>query len=220
MECIKPLRIALTKGRLEKFSVDIFEKIGIDTEELKNKGRRLVLSDRKNNIQFVLVKAVDVLTYVEHGAADIGIVGKDTLLEEGRDFYEVMDLKVGKCKFALASVPSFNVNEGYNRKKIATKYPRVTREYFRKLGMDVEIIKIEGSVELAPILGLSDAIVDIVETGTTLKENGLIVFDDICDISARMIVNRASMKMRKDEIKNLIDNVQRVVNEFDRVSEK
>lgn len=212
MECIKPLRIALTKGRLEKLSIDIFEKIGIDTEELKNKGRRLVLSDKKNNIQFVLVKAVDVLTYVEHGAADIGIVGKDTLMEEGIDFYEVVDLKVGKCKFALASIPSFNLNKGYNRKKIASKYPRVTREYFRKLGIDVEIIKIEGSVELAPILGLSDAIVDIVETGTTLKENGLIVFDEICDISARMIVNRASMKMRINEIKKLISDVQEVVN--------
>jgi ATP phosphoribosyltransferase len=212
MECVKPLRIALTKGRLEKFSIEIFEKIGIDTEELKNKGRRLVLSDKKNNIQFVLVKAVDVLTYVEHGAADIGIVGKDTLMEEGIDFYEVVDLKVGKCKFALASIPSFNLNEGYNRKKIASKYPKVTREYFRKLGIDVEIIKIEGSVELAPILGLSDAIVDIVETGTTLKENGLVIFDEICDISARMIVNRASMKMRVDEIKKLINDVQEVVN--------
>ncbi|WP_026882675.1 ATP phosphoribosyltransferase [Clostridium akagii] len=212
MECLKPLRIALTKGRLEKFSIEIFDKIGIDTEELKNKGRKLVLSDKKNNIQFVLVKAADVLTYVEHGAADIGIVGKDTLLEAGIDFYEVVDLKVGKCKFALASIPSFDLNKGYNRKKIATKYPRVTREYFRKLGKDVEIIKIEGSVELAPIIGLSDAIVDIVETGTTLKENGLVIFDEICDISARMIVNRASMKMRIDKIKKIISDVQQVVN--------
>lgn len=212
MEVIKPLRIALTKGRLEKSAVEIFDKIEIDTEELKNKGRKLVLSDRKNNIEFVLVKAVDVLTYVEHGAADIGIVGKDTLIEAGKDFYEVVDLKVGKCKFALASLPDFKLHEGYNRKKIASKYPNVTREYFRRLGMDVEIIKIEGSVELAPILGLSDAIVDIVETGTTLKENGLIVFDEICDISARMIVNRASMKLRKDEIKNLTDKIQEQIN--------
>ena len=212
MECLKPLRIALTKGRLEKFSIDIFDKIGINTEELKNKGRKLVLCDKKNNIQFVLVKAVDVLTYVEHGAADMGIVGKDTLLEAGIDFYEVVDLKVGKCKFALASLPSFDLNKGYNRKKIATKYPRVTREYFRKLGKDVEIIKIEGSVELAPIIGLSDAIVDIVETGTTLKENGLVIFDEICDVSARMIVNRASMKMRIKEIKKIISDVQGVVN--------
>lgn len=213
MDYIKPLRIALTKGRLEKIAVEIFNKIGFDTEELKNKGRKLVLSDKKNNIEFVLVKAVDVLTYVEHGAADVGIVGKDTLLEEGKDFYEVLDLNVGKCKFALASLPEFNVNEGYNRKKIASKYPNVTRQFFRNLGKDVEIIKIEGSVELAPILGLSDAIVDIVETGTTLKENGLVIFEEICDISARMIVNRASMKMRKDEIKKLISKVQKVVEE-------
>lgn len=211
MEQLKPLRIALTKGRLEKLSIEIFEEMGVDTEELRNKGRRLVLSDKKNNLQFVLVKAADVLTYVEHGATDIGIVGKDTLLEEETDSYEVMDLKVGKCKFALASLPDFNLNKGYRMKKIASKYPRVTREYFRRLGTDVEIIKIEGSVELAPIVGLSDAIVDIVETGTTLKENGLVIFEEICDISARIIVNRASMKMRADEIKKLLSDIQKVV---------
>lgn len=208
MASITPVRIALTKGRLETEAIQIFEKAGLDCSELKDKGRKLIFHDRKNNIDFVLVKAADVLTYVEHGAADIGIVGKDTLMEMNKDCYEVLDLKVGKCKFALASLPEFKLYEGCNRKKIASKYPNVTRNYFREKGMDVEIIKIEGSVELAPILGLADAIVDIVETGTTLKENGLVVFGDICSVSARMIVNRASMKLRKDEITGIIDKVK------------
>lgn len=206
-----PIRIALTKGRIETKAVELFEKAGLDCSELKDKGRKLVFHDTKNNIDFVLVKAADVLTYVEHGAADIGIVGKDTLMEMNKDCYEVLDLKTGKCKFSLASLPSFKINEGCNRKKIATKYPNVTRNYFREKGMDVEIIKIEGSVELAPILGLADAIVDIVETGNTLKENGLVVFEDICNISTRMIVNRASMKLRKDEISMIISMVKNIV---------
>ncbi|MCR3761706.1 ATP phosphoribosyltransferase [Clostridium felsineum] len=211
MERIKTIRIALTKGRLEESATEIFEQIGLNCSELKDKGRKLVFNDYDNNIEFVLVKAPDVLTYVEHGAADIGIVGKDTLREMKKDFYEVLDLKVGRCKFSLASIPSFKLNEGFNRLKIATKYPNVAREYFREKGIDVEIIKIEGSVELAPILGLADAIVDIVETGTTLKENGLIIFEDICDISARMIVNRASMKLNKLRIEEIINKIKKYV---------
>lgn len=207
----RPLRIALTKGRLEKKAVDIFEKIGLDCSELKDKGRKLIFKDSKNNIEFILVKSVDVLTYVEHGVADIGVVGKDTLMEMNKDFYEVIDFNVGKCKFALASTPDFNIDEGYKRKVIATKYPNVTSEYFRKKRMDVEIIKIEGSVELGPLVGLADAIVDIVETGKTLEENGLIVMEDICNVSARMIVNRASMKMRNKEISKLIEDIKKVL---------
>ncbi|MBU3191474.1 ATP phosphoribosyltransferase [Clostridium bowmanii] len=208
---MKVVRIALTKGRLEKYAVNMFEDIGIDCRELKNKGRKLILKDEKNNIEFVLVKSTDVLTYVEHGAADIGIVGKDTLMEQNKDFYEVVDLKVGKCMFAVASLPSFKNYDGYNRKKIATKYPTVAKEYFKKNNEDVEIIKLDGSVELAPILKLADAIVDLVETGDTLKENGLIIIEKICDISARMIVNRASMKMKKERISNLIIKIQQYV---------
>jgi ATP phosphoribosyltransferase len=189
----------------------MFESIGIDCSEIKDKGRKLIFHDYKNKINFVLAKANDVLTYVEHGASDIGIVGKDTLLEADKDFYEVVDLKMGCCKFAIAALPSFKLHEGYNIKKIATKYPSVARNFFRQQGIDVEIIKIEGSVELAPILGIADAIVDIVETGITLKENGLEVVENICDISARMIVNRASMKMRRDEITNIINKVQSFV---------
>lgn len=210
---MKSLRIALTKGRLENYAVTMFENIGIDCTELKDKGRKLIFKDKENNIEFVLVKSTDVLTYVEHGAADIGIVGKDTLLEQGKTFYEVVDLKVGKCSFSVAALPEYRNYEGFNRKKIATKYPNVAGNYFRNKGEDVEIIKIEGSVELAPILGLSDAIVDIVETGETLRQNGLIIIEKICDISARMIVNRASMKIYKDQIGKLIEKVQNYVDE-------
>lgn len=208
---MKNLKIALTKGRLEKDAVKIFEAIGIDCSELKDKGRKLVFHEEANNLDFVLAKAPDVVTYVEHGVADIGIVGKDTLMELGKSFYEVVDLKVGKCKFIVAAAKDSDPYSGYNHKKIATKYPEVARNFFRSKGMDVEIIKIEGSVELAPILGLSDAIVDIMETGTTLKENGLVVLETVCDISARMIVNVASMKMKKDEIESLINKVQKYV---------
>ncbi len=211
MKCLdtrKPLKIALTKGRIEKNAVEIFKAIGADCRGLENKGRKLIFHDDRYNVDFVLVKAPDVLTYVEHGVVDIGIVGKDTMMEFDKNCYELMDLKFGKCKFALAGPKGKNFYEGYSRKKIATKYPHVARSYFKKLGFDIEIIKIEGSVELAPILGLSDAIVDIVETGTTLKENGLEVYNDICDISTRLIVNTASLKMKKMEIEDIVDRLK------------
>jgi ATP phosphoribosyltransferase len=145
---------------------------------------------------------------VEHGVADLGIVGKDTLMELGGSYYEVVDLKIGKCKFVVAARKDTNLYSGYNQKKIATKYPEVARRHFASKGMDVEIIKIEGSVELAPILGLADAIVDIMETGTTLKENGLVVLEEVCPISARIIANVASLKMKKAEMEQLIKKVQ------------
>ncbi|PIH03462.1 ATP phosphoribosyltransferase [Clostridium combesii] len=210
---MKNVKIALTKGRLEKKAIEIFKTININTRELEDKGRKLIFNceNEEYNIELFLVKAKDVETYVEYGAADIGIVGKDTLMETNKEFYEVLDLNVGKCKFALAALPSFKLDQGYNRKKIATKYPNIAREYFRKKGMDVELIKIEGSVELGPIVGLADAIVDIVETGNTLRENGLVVVEDICEISARMIVNKASMKTKKDEIIKIIENVSKVI---------
>ncbi|MEY8762236.1 MULTISPECIES: ATP phosphoribosyltransferase [Clostridium] len=209
---VKKVRIALTKGRIEKEAVNMFQRAHIDCSAIMNKGRKLIFHDYKDNIDFVLVKAQDVLTYIEHGVVDMGIVGKDTLLEQNKNFYEVLDLGFGRCKFSLAGPKNSNFYSGYNRKKVATKYPNVARNYFRKLGQDVEIIKIEGSVELAPILGLSDAIVDIVETGNTLRENGLVIYKDICSISARMVVNVASMKMKKSEIQTIIDRVQIQVN--------
>lgn len=213
MITLKKIKIALTKGRLEKKAIEIFKTININTKELEDKGRKLIFNceNEEYNIEFFLVKAKDVETYVEYGAADIGIVGKDTLMETNREFYEVLDLNVGKCKFALAALPSFKLDQGYNRKKIATKYPNIAREYFRKKGIDVQLIKIEGSVELGPIVGLADAIVDIVETGNTLRENGLVVVEDICEISARIIVNKASMKTKRDEIIKIIENVSEVI---------
>ena len=210
---MKPIRIALTKGRLEKYTINMFEAIEIDTSGLRDKGRKLIFKDEKNNIEFVLAKSDDVLTYVEHGAVDIGIVGKDTLMEQNKEFYEVVDLKVGKCMFVLAALPGFQSLTGYNLKRIATKYPAVAGNYFRNKGENVEIIKIHGSVELAPILELSDAIIDIVETGNTLKENGLVIIDKICDISARLIVNRASMKINRKRLSHLILKVQRYIDE-------
>lgn len=210
---MKNIKIALTKGRLEKAAVKIFQAMGVDATELQDKGRKLIFhcENELYNIDFFLVKAPDVTTYVEYGAADIGIVGKDTLLEKNREFYEVLDLEIGKCRFAVAALPDFKMEEGYSRKKIATKYPSVAREYFRKKGMDIELIKIEGSVELAPIVGLADAIVDIVETGETLKENGLIIVEEICDISARMIVNKASMKTKREEIIKIIEKMSKAI---------
>ena len=205
------ISIALTKGRLEKETVKLLDKASYGTEELKDKGRKLVFNDTKEDIKYFLVKAADSITYVEHGVADIGVVGKDTLMEADNNYYEVLDLGIGKCKFILASLPEKDIFKKIGHIKIGTKYPTVAREYFKKKNIDVEIIKIEGSVELAPILGLCDAIVDIMETGTTLKENGLIVFDTICDISARVIVNKASFKMKSEEIQSFINNIKGVL---------
>ncbi|HWP68143.1 MAG TPA: ATP phosphoribosyltransferase, partial [Rectinemataceae bacterium] len=173
------IRIALTKGRLEKSIVDLFEEMGYDTANLKDKGRKLLLSIPNRNMDVVLAKAADVITYVEHGVCDVGVVGKDTIVESGGTFYEVLDLGFGKCRFALAVPKGCDFYGGYRTKRIATKYPKVARSYFESKGMDVEVIKIEGSVELAPLLSLADGIVDIVETGTTLRENGLEVIEEI-----------------------------------------
>ncbi len=208
---MRPLRIALTKGRLETNTVNLFERIGYDCTAVHEKGRRLILPIGDGKIDAVLAKAADVITYVEHGVCDMGVVGKDTIMEYGGSFYEVLDLGFGKCSFALAGPKGRDFFSGYSAKTIASKYPNVAANYFYSKAMDVRIIKIEGSVELAPLLGLADAIVDIVETGTTLKENGLEVIEKICGISARLIVNAASMKLRKVEIENLAGEMERAV---------
>lgn len=205
---MKPLRIALTKGRLEKDTVALFEKIGYDCDAVHNKGRRLILPVG-DSLEVVLAKAADVITYVEHGVCDMGVVGKDTIMEHGSSFYEVLDLGFGRCRFALAAPKGADFWSGYSARTIATKYPATARAFFESRGMDVNIIKIEGSVELAPLLGLSDAIVDIVETGTTLKENGLEIVEEVCPISARLIVNVASLKLRKREIEALVSQMER-----------
>lgn len=202
------IRIAFTKGRIEAKAIEIFEKAGYNCEELKNKGRKLFFKVG-DDIEVVLAKAGDVITYVEHGVCDAGIVGKDTVMESGGDFYEVLDLGFGKCRFALAAKKGSNFFEGFSHKVVASKYPKVAKDYFSSLGMDVEIVKIDGSVELAPLLGLSDGIVDIVETGSTLKENGLEVIAEVAPISARFIVNAASIKMKKAELDVLLEALEK-----------
>ncbi len=207
----KKIRIALTKGRIEQKAVELLEKIGYDVTELRNKGRRLILTIPDENIEVVLAKAADVITYVEHGVCDLGVVGKDTIMEHGGKFYEVADLGFGKCKFALAVKNGTDFYKGYGVKTVATKYPAVTRNYFEKKGIDVDIVKIEGSVELAPLVGLADGIVDIVETGTTLKENGLSVVEDVAPISARLIVNTVSIKLNQERVSEVIGLIEGAV---------
>ncbi len=203
--------IALTKGRLEKEAIKIFEKAGFGVDNLKDKGRKLVFNDTKYDIDYFLVKSNDCITYVEHGVADVGIVGLDSLLEKNNNCYELIDLGVGKCKFIVASMPDKDLFKMKGHIKIGTKYPKVAKDYFKENNIDVEIIKIEGSVELAPILGLCDGIVDIMETGTTLKENGLVVSREIKDISARLIVNKASFKLKKKEIDFILESVRQSI---------
>lgn len=198
------LRIALTKGRLQDKSVELFEAIGLDCSPIRSPGRRLIHALPNYPLEAVLAKAPDVITYVEHGVCDLGIVGKDTILEQGKSFYEVLDLGFGRCRFALAVREGSDFYGTYRTRRVASKYPNVTKQFFARKGMDVDIIKIEGSVELAPILDLADGIVDIVETGATLRENGLVPIEDVAQVSARLIVNTASMKLHKAQIEDLI----------------
>lgn len=199
---MKPLRIALTKGRLESSTAKLMEGAGLDCSALRDKGRKLILPIG-DGLEAVLAKAGDVITYLEHGVCDLGVVGKDVIMERGGRFFEILDLRFGKCSFALAAPAGVDFYGGYGGKTIATKYPNVARRFFQGKNMDVRVIKIEGSVELAPLLGLSDGIVDLVETGATLKENGLVVVEQVADVSARLIVNAASLKLRKGEIEDL-----------------
>ena len=205
------LRIAMTKGRLLEQSARLLEKVGLDCGPIRDPGRRLVHALPNYPLDAVLAKAPDVITYVEHGVCDLGIVGRDTILEKGGAFYEVLDLGFGACRFALAVKEGSDFYGGYRTRRVASKYPRLTRDYFARKGMDVDVIQIEGSVELAPILGLADAIVDIVETGATLKANGLVPIETVEQVSARLIVNTASMKLYKDQILDFIERCEKGV---------
>ena len=211
----KPLRLALTKGRLEKQCRALLVKAGYDCSALEDPGRLLLhlLPHAENPgetpLEGVLAKAPDVITYVGHGVCDIGIAGKDTIMEQGGSFYEMLDLRLGICRFALATPGGRDFFEGVAVKRVATKYPNVTRAFLGSA--PIEIIKIEGSVELAPLLGLADAIVDIVETGDTLRANGLVPIRDIHPISARVIVNTAAWKLRRDEIEGFINKLEAVL---------
>jgi ATP phosphoribosyltransferase len=206
-----PLKIAITKGRLLESAIGLFERAGIECEALKDPGRRLILPVGGGAIEAVLAKAADVITYTEHGACDLGIVGKDTIMEYAANLYEIMDLKVGNCRFAVAGKLDTKFFSGAEYRRAATKYINVSKNYFEKRCIDAELIRIEGSVELAPLLGLADVIVDIVETGSTLKANGLVVLEEICPISARLVVNPAAMKLRKAEIDGFASKIERVV---------
>lgn len=205
---MKPLRIAVAKGRLEQKTLDLLEFMGMDCSCAADKGRKLIIPIDGGRLEMVLAKAPDIITYVEHGVCDIGIVGKDTIMESGQSLFEVMDLGFGKCRMVLATYKDKDFYKGFAAKTVATKYPNIARNYFEAKGMDVDIVKIEGSVELAPLLDLADGIVDIVETGSTLKANGLEEKEVIAHLSARLIVNIASMKMRKEEIQSFLNRLE------------
>ena len=214
MEEKRYLTFALGKGRLAKKTLELFEKIGITCDEIKDpdtRTRNFVNEELK--LRFFLAKGPDVPTYVEYGAADIGIVGKDTILEEARNIYEVLDLGFGKCRMCICGPESArSLLQHHEQIRVATKYPRIARDYFyNKKHQTVEIIKLNGSIELAPIVGLSEVICDIVETGTTLKENGLTVLEEVCPLSARVVVNQVSMKMENERITKLIRDLKTVI---------
>lgn len=200
------LKIALTKGRTEKQVLPLLEASGIDCSAIRNKGRQLIFNEDPD-FHFILAKGPDVATYLDRSAVDIGIVGSDILAEQQNTQYDMLDLKTGQCRFALASTPDFNPNQT-KRKIIATKYPNITQSYFERIGEDVEIIKIEGSVELAPLVGLADAIVDLVETGSTLRENNLRIYTELQPISTHLVVNRLALKQKRSEIFQLIANLK------------
>lgn len=215
-EGMKYLTIALAKGRLAKQTLALLEQTGITCEEMKDKDtRKLIFVNEELGLKFFLSKTSDVPTYVEYGAADIGVVGSDTILEEGRKILEVLDLGLGKCRMCVAGPASARELLQKNEIiRVASKYPKIAKDYFyNKKHQTVEIVKLNGSVELAPIVGLSEVIVDIVETGSTLKENGLEVLEEICPLSARVVVNEASMKMQRERITKIVKDLKQALNE-------
>lgn len=210
------LTFALAKGRLAKKTLKLLEKIGITCEEMKDpETRKLIFVNEELKVKFFLAKATDVPTYVEYGAADIGVVGRDTILEEGRNLFEVMDLGYGKCKMCVCGPESAKELLKKNELiRVASKYPNIAKDYFYNVRhQTVEMIKLNGSVELAPIVGLSEVIVDIVETGATLRENGLGVLEEICELSARIVVNQVSLKMEHERISKLLKDLKTVLQE-------
>lgn len=207
------LTFALAKGRLANKTLELLEQLGITCEEMKDKdSRKLIFVNEEQKLKFFLSKGPDVPTYVEYGAADIGVVGRDTIMEENRRVYEVLDLGFGKCRMCVCGPESAReLLQHHERIRVATKYPLIAKEYFyNKKHQTVDIIKLNGSVELGPIVGLSDVIVDIVETGGTLKENGLGVLEEVCPLSARMIVNPVSMRMEYERISGLIHRLKEI----------
>lgn len=203
------LTVALAKGRLARDAQKFLGRCSVDFSDFDESSRKLIVEDNVNNIRFLMVKPADVPVYVYHGVADIGIVGKDTLLEAGLPLYEMLDLKSAKCRLCVAGKPGANANV----KRIATKYSRIAKLYYDAKGQDIEIIKLNGSIELAPVLGLTDVIVDVVESGRTLKDNGLEILEEICDVSARLVVNRVSLKTKAEQITPLIREIREALEE-------
>ncbi|OXT16939.1 ATP phosphoribosyltransferase [Bacillus sp. OG2] len=205
------LTIAMPKGRIFEEAAELLRQAGFDLPPEFDDSRKLIIDVEEERFQFILAKPMDVPTYVEHGVADLGIAGKDVMLEEERDIYELLDLKISACYLAVAGIPGTKMNEV--APKVATKYPNVAAAYFREQGEQVEIIKLNGSIELAPLIGLSDRIVDIVSTGRTLKENGLVEYEQIVGITSRLIVNPVSYRIKDKRISEIVDKLSRVVNE-------
>jgi ATP phosphoribosyltransferase len=201
------LTFALPKGRLGDSAIQQFEMIGL-ASSIEKESRKLIFIDEEKKLRFMFVKPVDVITYVENGVADLGIIGKDSIIEEEANVYELLDLGFGKCKFSIAGYPGHVLHQRDTVLRIATKYPRVTSNYFQKRNQPIEIIKLNGSVELAPLVGLADVIVDIVETGSTLKANGLVILEDMFEISAKLIANRVSYRFKYDRMKKLVDQLE------------
>ncbi|CAM3009807.1 ATP phosphoribosyltransferase [Paenibacillus sediminis] len=202
------LKIAMPKGRIYKKASALFREAGLDIPVDMDETRKLVIPVQEMGMEFIMAKPVDVPTYVEYGVADIGIVGKDVLMEENRDVYELLDLGIARCRMSVIALPDWKPGI---QQRVATKYPNIASQYFREQGQQVEVIKLNGSIELAPLIGLADRIVDMVETGQTLKENGLVEMESIFNITSRLIANRVSYRMKNTQIQSLCDRLQEVI---------
>jgi ATP phosphoribosyltransferase len=216
------ITFALPKGRILEDSMELFAQIGITCPEMSEKSRKLVFENPDLKLRFMAVRATDVPTYVEYGCADIGVVGKDTLLEQGKDLYEPVDMKFGYCRLVVAEPKNLQAEDNplnWSNIRVATKYPNVTERYFAEKGIQVELIKLYGSIELAPLVGLSERIVDLVSTGGTLKANGMVEVETIAEITSRLIVNRASLKTKHQRIGKIIEDLEKVVGDEVRISE-
>jgi ATP phosphoribosyltransferase len=216
------ITFALPKGRILEDSMELFNQIGITCPEMSKKSRKLVFENPELKLRFMAVRATDVPTYVEYGCADIGVVGKDTLLEQGKDLYEPVDMKFGYCRLVVAEPKNLQAENNplnWSNIRVATKYPNVTERYFAEKGIQVELIKLYGSIELAPLVGLSERIVDLVSTGGTLKANGMVEVETIAEITSRLIVNRASLKTKHQRIGKIIEDLEKVVGDEVRISE-
>jgi len=208
------ITIALAKGRLAEKAMEILKKCGIECDEMFRDTRKLIFFDKTQKVRFIMVKPADVPTYVDHGVADMGIVGKDTLMEANLPLYEMVDLKFGKCRLCIAGYPAGRDKSLTSSVlRVATKYPEIAKSYYASKGISIECIKLSGSVELGPILGLSDVILDIVESGRTLAENGLVITEEVAEVSARLTVNRASLKIKAKVLMPLIERIRQVVEE-------